>query len=112
MRYSNPKFWAAVRRLRKALPANHPVVVRTVPSHPKQSAEIWLMHSNGKRWYLVEIGRQSIVAMKDSLCHEWAHILDWHESSVSAVMRKRMEHTAAWGARYAQCYRVVFESEI
>lgn len=110
VRYSNPKFWRLVRKLRVEMPANHPVIIRTVVDRV-DSANLWLMQRDGMRWYLAHISRGELTQMKDALCHEWAHILDWHDSSVSVVVRKRREHTARWGAIYAKCYRLVFETE-
>lgn len=94
------------------LPVRHPVILRTSNSlEGKIHAQLWLMQRDGKRWYHVTIERNNLSVMKDSLCHEWAHILDWHDSSVSVVVRKRKEHTARWGAIYAKCYRLVFNTE-
>lgn len=112
-RYTNPKFWQAVRALRREFAFPYPVLVRTVAKLPdkKDAANVTMHHENGSRWFEIDILRGDITTMKDCLCHEISHCLDWSDGSVRAVVRKRREHTARWGAIYAKCYRIVFETE-
>jgi len=110
-RYTNKEFWAAVRRLRTQLPPSHPVKVRTVAAIHYHVAHIKMSYHGEKRWTLIRIVRGTDTEMADALCHEWSHLLDWSGTDVSALERKRREHTAQWGAIYAKCYRIVFETE-
>lgn len=38
------------------------------------------------------------VCMRDTLAHEWAHVLAWGDKAM---------HGALWGRMYAKCYRAV-----
>ncbi len=110
-RYANADFWRAVKRLQVQLPASHPVKVRTVRSLGDNAAHIKMSYCGEKRRTLIRIVRGTPTEMADSLTHEWAHMMNWSGCPTSALERKRMEHTAQWGAIYAKCYRIVFETD-
>ncbi len=110
-RYGHVDFWRAVRRLRKQLPSPHPVTIRTVRSLGDNVSGHIKMSLHGNRETLIQIVRGTFSEMSDALAHEWAHLLNWSACSTSELERKRMEHTAQWGAIYAKCYRIVFETD-
>jgi hypothetical protein len=111
-RYANREFWQAVRRLREQLPSSHPVHVCTVSRLGDDlSGHIKMSYHGERRWTRIRIVRGTLTEMCDALAHEYAHLLNWSACPTSDLERKRMEHTAQWGASYAKCYRIVFETE-
>jgi hypothetical protein len=99
-----PKFVReAVARLRKKLPAQHPVKVRTgKPLSLLSAAEC---RFERKRFTIVldpaELGTDR--DWLEMLAHEWAHTLVWQAPS-------KGDHDDAWGVFYARCYCVVFQT--
>jgi len=42
--------------------------------------------------------------MRDSLSHEWAHVLTWAEGSEVPT-----DHADNWALAYGRCYRILIE---
>lgn len=112
-RYTNRDFWRSVRRIKAALPLEHPVCIRTVadPPGPDESGNAIMRYDGEERRFVLIIHRGLLQEMRSALAHDWAHFLHWSKGSVDKVLRQRMEHSAEWGASYAKCYRIVFETE-
>lgn len=110
VRYSNPEFWRAVRRLRESLPIPYHTTIRTVEK--AHNLADWKMQTlRGKRYFTIDVRRGDLDVMLDSLTHDYAHVLEMSKLPVRAAMQKRLEHCTGWGATYAKCYRIVFETE-
>lgn len=92
-----------VALLRDALPPDLPVMV-LVEATPGCYGSCTAEDSDADGRddiYLIRItpGHEDAVA-RDTLYHEWAHILSWNETE---------EHGDAWGVAYARVYRAMEE---
>lgn len=95
----DPEFHAFVRYLKKNLPhpRGRPVTVRTRPM-------AWHYGTCNIDYYRCNItinSRQEHNFAIESLCHEWAHMLDVR----SYKEDRREEHRQSWGKHYAKVYQ-------
>ena len=96
----DPEFYAFVRYLKRNLPhpRGRPVRVRTrnlASLFGSCNIDHWSCNITIANWQTAE-------SAIDTLCHEWAHMLDLHGRE-----RKNMreEHRQSWGKHYAKVYQ-------
>ena len=95
-----PTDWhKTVNRLKREMPTDLPVTVRTAKRI--KDCHGWCDKRNGR--YLVVIEQAEPYVMFMVLCHEYAHLFDWHNGI--------KEHSESWGCWFARAYQVVFETE-
>lgn len=95
-----PSDWRqTVNRLKRELPPPLPVSVRTAK------------HIEGMHGWADKRGDRFVICVEQNvpylmflvLCHEYAHLFDWHDGI--------KEHSESWGCWFARAYQVVFETE-
>lgn len=94
-----PQFYAFVRYLKKQLPApnRRPIYVRT----RKRSTICGSLMSDGESHRITINTDQEHMSAIDSLCHEWAHVLDFKGVNEN----HKEEHRQSWGRHYAKVYQ-------
>ena len=93
------KWRRALAWLRRKFPPPRPVRVRRASLPPEEGSKVFGETVNGGRQYTIKIeGRQSWPLIRDTLLHEWAHILTWNGNDTD-------DHGEEWGLQYARIYR-------
>lgn len=93
----------AAARLRKKLPAPHPVKVRTGKTLSLLAAAECRFE---RKKFTIVLDPEELGTDRDwmeMLAHEWAHTLVWQVPG-------EQDHGSMWGAAYAKCYCVVFRT--
>lgn len=91
------QFYKTLNKLRKKVPATHPVYVYIVDS--KNMKDIYGdSYFTGKR-YVIRIAKGNWDVMKLILIHEWSH----------CIVRKNLSHKEChgeeWGKAYSLCWK-------
>lgn len=97
----DPEFYAFVRYLKENLPhpKGKPVRVRT-----RNMASLFgSCNIDGSGCNIAIHKGQPHDCAIDTLCHEWAHMLDLHDRRQRVTMRE--EHRQSWGKHYARVYQ-------
>lgn len=98
---SEAHFRALVSRLRREVPTLLPVRV-----HIRDDLEDWgqadLRRKGGKpSHFIVDIRRAVLPIMRDTLFHEWAHCLAWHEGEFFE------HHGPEWGLAMSRVWQTM-----
>lgn len=90
---------AFVRYLKKHLPAPNgkPIYVKC---RPRKTVFATVVSDETSHRVTISTTQEHISAI-DSLCHEWAHILDFN----GVDENNREEHRQSWGKQYAKVYQ-------
>lgn len=97
-------FRSMLRNLREHVPPLLPVRVY-VRDHVDGFGSASLKLRRGRpSHFVVEIRRADRQVMIDTLRHEWAHCLAWHDGPFCEG-----DHPDDWGIQYARCYRATTE---
>lgn len=88
-----------IEKLKRELPPpkNKKVIVRVQKCKSFGSSGL----SKGT-FILVVNERSDFAGKRDTLLHEWAHMLNWYR-------KKDDIHPGTWGVKYARCYRCLEE---
>lgn len=107
--YFGSEFDLALRKLRKELPLNKRVVVRTVP--PSHKYLVWYdgckldgaAYDHDSEFLIVISRRFSVADAVSILCHEYAHCWDIEKNGFPTIF-----HRDTWGVGHAKAYRIVY----
>jgi len=89
-----------MRLLKSKLPCYFPVYIRTLKLSDDIHGECQLTEDNT---FLLKINKNDLlVIQKDTLFHEYAHVLAWTPGHMDLA-----DHSASWGVAYARIWRTI-----
>lgn len=100
---TDPAFRALVARLRRQVPTILPVRV-----HVRDEWTDWgsasLRRKQGKpSHFVIDVRRSATQIMRDTLFHEWAHCLAWHEGEFFE------HHGPEWGLAMSRVWQAMVD---
>lgn len=100
-------FRRLVQKLRREAPPLLPVRVYerdAVGDNLWGLTSLMVDHRNKPLRFVILVRKSSPTMMADTLMHEWAHALTWHEGTHAPT-----DHGDQWALAFGRCYRILIE---